>query len=59
MPENKISDIIYSVFIMICTTALFVFVAYNYIPNEEDKPQQVNQELIEIKKIGDSIDVGY
>lgn len=53
MPENKISDIIYSVFVMICITASFVFIAYNCIPNdEENKQPQVNQELIEIKRIG-------
>jgi fructose-specific phosphotransferase system component IIB len=55
MQENKISDIIYSVFVMICVTACFVFIAYTYIPdeNEENKQPQVNQELIEIKRVGE------
>lgn len=51
---NKIGDIIYSVFAMICLTACILYVAYRWIPDEsEENKQQVNQELIEIKRVGE------
>lgn len=52
---NKIGDIIYTVFAMICLTVSILYVAYRWIPGEdqETKQPQVNQELIEIKRVGE------
>ena len=52
---DKITNIIYTVFVMFCFTALALYTAHIWIPkdDEETKQPQVNQELIEIKRVGE------
>lgn len=47
---TKLSEIIYSVVVMVCLTWAVYIVAVNYAPKTIEKPQ-VENELIEIKRV--------
>lgn len=54
---NKLFDIIWSSFVMVCLTVTVLYIAWSFYDNQtkfDKEPQpQFEQDLIEIKKVGD------